>query len=367
MAEEFDIERHEQLVAYLRATGRIADEAPITCHTLAGGVSNRAVWVDLDNGRAWVLKQALAKLRVKDEWLSDPARIGREAQGLRYLARLAPPGAITPLVFEDPAVHLLAMEAVPHPHENLKAILLAGALPRDRLLRLAARFGALLGAIHANAWRRADEVCPAFEDRSFFLSLRIDPYYRATAAREPAAAGFYADLIAHTGATRLTLTHGDYSPKNVLVRPGGDDNGVGGRAGGEERLVLLDHEVIHWGDPAFDVGFALAHLLSKAHHLASRRADFQGAAVHFWESYRDKLAGTGASGAIPWAADIESWCVSHALGCLLARVSGKSPLEYLDDAERGRQRAAVLDLLRRPPGTTAELAGAFVAALQRMK
>ena len=360
MTDELDIERHVQLAGYLRATGRIGAREPVVCRTLGGGVSNRAVWVDLGDGRAWVLKQALAKLRVKDEWLSDPGRIRREAEGLRYLAQVAPPGTTTPLVFEDPAVYLLAMQAVPYPHENLKTILLAGTLPRDRLLRLIADFGALLGMIHANAWRRADEVRPAFEDTSFFQSLRIEPYYRATAAREPMAGHFFAELIEHAQSTRLTLTHADYSPKNVLVRPGTD-----GDAGGEDRLVLLDHEVIHWGDPAFDVGFALAHLLSKAHHVIGRRADFRDAAVRFWDSYCDGLAGDGV--AVPWAADIEPWCARHALGCLLARVSGKSPLEYLDDAERGRQRAVVLELLRHPPARVAELAETFVAELQRIE
>ena len=360
MADELDIERHEQLTSYLRATGRIGACEVLVCRTLGGGVSNRAVWVELGDGRTWVLKQALAKLRVKDEWLSDPARIRREADGLRYLARLAPPGTTTPLVFEDPAVYLLAMQAVPHPHENLKTILLAGTLPRNRLLRLIHDFGALLGTIHANAWRRANEVRPTFEDTSFFESLRIEPYYSATAAREPTASRFYAELTDHARATRLTLTHGDYSPKNVLVRPGTD-----GDAGIEDRLVLLDHEVIHWGDPAFDIGFALAHLLSKAHHLVERRADFRDAAVRFWQSYSDRLMDNGAS--IPWAAEIEPTCVRHAIGCLLARVSGKSPLEYLDDAERARQRAVVLKLLRHPPVRVTELAETFVAELQRIE
>ena len=360
--EDLDIERHEQLVAYLRSTGRVAAGAEVTCRTLSGGVSNRAVWVEPDDGTAWVLKQALAKLRVKDEWLSEPRRIGREVEGLRHLSQLAPPGTTTPLLFEDPAVHLLAMRAVPHPHENLKTVLLAGVLPRARLLGLCGALGSLLGTIHANAWRRADDVRPAFEDRSFFQSLRIDPYYRATATREPAAREFIADLIDHTQAAQLTLTHGDYSPKNVLVCPACEAG-----AGGEERLVLLDHEVIHWGDPAFDVGFALAHLLSKAHHVAGRRADFRDAAVRFWESYRDGICGPGGSGQISWAAAIEPWCVRHALGCLLARVSGKSPLEYLDDAERARQRAAVLVLLKGPAVSVAGLADAFVAELLRIR
>ena len=111
---------------------------------LAGGVSNRTVLVEFPerpSRESWVLKQALAKLRVKVDWFSDPARIGREALGLRHLAALAPPGTITPLVFEDPAHHLLAMAAVPQPHENWKSRLLAGRVEPEH----AGQFGSLLG------------------------------------------------------------------------------------------------------------------------------------------------------------------------------------------------------------------------------
>src|SRR5207245_1055077 len=105
MSEELDIERHDQLIAYLRDTGRIARDEMPACQTLAGGVSNRTVLLTRASGDAWVLKQALAKLRVKVDWFSDPSRAHREALGLRHLADLAPPGTITPLVFEDEQNH----------------------------------------------------------------------------------------------------------------------------------------------------------------------------------------------------------------------------------------------------------------------
>src|SRR5205823_2384351 len=118
--EPLDIEQPDALAAYLRDTGRIGPDEPVRIRTLAGGVSNKTVLVERPSGEAWVLKQALSKLRVAVDWFSDPARIHREALGLKYLAELAPPGTITPLVFEDAGHHLLAMEAVPQPHENWK-------------------------------------------------------------------------------------------------------------------------------------------------------------------------------------------------------------------------------------------------------
>jgi len=123
-----DIEDPAALLAYLRETGRIGPDESPHFTTLAGGVSNRTVLMQRQSGEAWVLKQALPKLRVQVEWLSDPRRIEREAIGMRRLAELAPPGAITTLIFLDPRPNLLAMEAVPQPHENWKTMLLAGRL-----------------------------------------------------------------------------------------------------------------------------------------------------------------------------------------------------------------------------------------------
>lgn len=334
---DLDIEQPAALIAYLRATGRIASDETSAVRVLPGGVSNRTVLVERPSGKAWVLKQALAKLRVQVDWFSSPERGRREALGLRWLAELAPPGTIPPLVFEDPAHHLLAMGAVPQPHTNWKMLLLAGQLEPDHV----AQFGHLLGTIHRASAERWSEVAPVFADRSFFESLRVEPYYRYTATQVPTAAPFISALIADTLARRETIVHGDFSPKNVLVHA--------------DRLVLLDFEVIHAGDPGFDLGFSLTHLLSKAHHLPAHRAAFASAANLYWQTYRE-TAGNAA-----WAADLESRAVRHTLGCLLARVAGRSPLEYLDATERARQQAAVVTLMADPPGTVADLTARFVA------
>lgn len=342
MSDDLDIERPEHLLAYLREAGRIgAGEVP-AMRALPGGVSNRAVLVERVTGEAWVVKQALAKLRVAVDWFSSPARIAREALGLRWLAQLAPPGTTTPLVFEDRDRYILAMEAVPQPHDNWKTLLLAGHLDPDHV----AQFARLLATIGREAAGDAD-IAVAFDDRTFYDSLRLEPYYRYTATQVPESAPFYDALLTETWGTRLTLVHGDYSPKNILVHRG--------------RLILLDHEVIHYGDPAFDLGFGLTHLLSKAHHLPARREDFGAAALLFWQTYRATL------GDPSWAATLEPRAVRHTLACLLARVAGRSPLEYLDAEERARQRAAVVSLLAAPPRTFAGPDGLVASFLARLR
>ncbi len=338
--ESLDIEDFVALLQYLREGRRIgADETP-TFTRLSGGVSNRAILVERQNGSAWVLKQALPRLRVSVEWLSDPRRIEREAAGMRELAKLAPTGSITPLIFLDAPCFVLAMEAVPQPHQNWKTILLAGDVRSAHV----EQFGTLLGRIHRGGWEHRAKLAQEFEDRSFFESLRLEPYYQYAAGQQSEAAEFLTNLIDRARKTRHTLVHGDFSPKNVLVH--------------NDRLILLDHEVIHFGQGAFDIGFAVAHLLSKAHHLTSHRSAFVQAAKDFYRSYRESL------GDVPWKQEAEKDGVSHALGCLLARCVGRSPLEYLDKFEKDRQVRAVLKLMQHQPDSVATLADEFIAAIE---
>jgi 5-methylthioribose kinase len=341
MTEALDIEQPAALLAFLRRAGHITPNETPEIRVLAGGVSNRTVLVQRAGGEAWVLKQALGKLRVPSDWFSSPERIHREALGLRFLPQLAPPGTTTPLVFEDHDHHLLAMEAVPQPHHNWKTVLLAGTLDFNQV----EQFGRLLAMVHRNAALRAPELGQVFADRSFFETLRLDPYYRFASGQVPAAAPFLDSLIQETLAVRMTLVHGDYSPKNILVHAG--------------KLVLLDHEVIHFGDGAFDLGFSLTHLLSKAHHLRQRRGDFAEAARHYWRVYSAGITGAG------WGKEFEGRAVRHTLACLLARVAGKSPLEYLDAAERQEQRRVVLGLMAHPPTTVPDLIEQFAGGLDR--
>lgn len=214
MSDLLDIEQPGALDAYLRATGRVGPDEELSIRSLAGGVSNRTMWVGRPGGEAWVVKQALLKLRVAVDWFSDPARIEREATGMRWLVQLAPAGTIPRLIFEDSRCHLLAMEAVPEPHQNWRAVLLAGQVNSQRV----GEFARLLATIHREACRRADQLARVFAKREFFESLRLEPYYAFSAEQVPAAAAFLESLIADTRQTGDTLVHGDYSPKRAAAR-----------------------------------------------------------------------------------------------------------------------------------------------------
>jgi hypothetical protein len=88
--------------------------------------------------------------------------------------------------------------------------------------------------------------------------------------------------------------------------------------------------------------------------LRAARPAFAEAARAYWRAYRAAL------GAVWWAGDLEEFAVRHTLGCLLARVAGRSPLEYLVGWERDWQRAAVLVMMADVPGSVDDLVETFL-------
>ncbi len=335
---EINIENPKALLRYLRERQLIASDDRPRFEILTGGVSNRTVLVQRERGEGWVLKQSLAKLRVEVDWFSAPERIHREASGLRWLGKVAP-GQVPRFLFEDDTRHILGMTAVPQPHENWKQALLKGKTDLEQ----ARSFGRLLAEIH-NAALTYPELRDEFSERRFFEELRLEPYYAYTASRVPAARDFLQGLIAETRERKLALVHGDYSPKNVLLQDG--------------RLILLDHEVMHFGDPAFDIGFSLAHLLAKALRLPRHRSSFLAMARAYWRSYADSV-----SAALFEA--VQRQAARQALACTLARVAGRSPLEYLDASERCRLQQVTLALMAKDPAHIEDLLNLFEGSLAR--
>jgi 5-methylthioribose kinase len=234
----------------------------------------------------------------------------------------------------------MGMEAIPEEHENWKSVLLSGQIVSNHF----EQFGLLLGTIHRKSSESGAEVRSEFADTTYFENLRLEPYYLYTAERTAEAAAFLNALVQETLRHKDSLVHGDFSPKNALIY--------------RTKLILLDYEVVYFGDPAFDVGFALTHFLSKAHHLPKARARLASSAELFWQVYRKEIA------RLSWVRELEPRVVRHTLGCLLARVAGKSPLEYLTSEEMSRQRDIVLALIVEPPTNVPDLIAEFVRRIE---
>jgi len=205
---------------------------------LGGGISNKVILAEAAGFRA-VLKQSLGQLRTEQGWFSDRNRIFREAAAMRWNARA---GRVPGILFEDPETFTIAMEAAPQDAEMWKTLLFRGEARSDT----ARAAGLALGSMISRSWHNA-EAESVFGDQTVFDQLRIDPYYRFTAERRPEAADYIHNLIEQSAARRVSLVHGDYSPKNLLVHG--------------NSVWVIDWEVTHFGDPAVEIGFLLNHLL----------------------------------------------------------------------------------------------------------
>lgn len=315
------------LSRYLQDKGQLLPGEEIAVRELSGGVSCLTLLVQRTAGPDLVIKKARPKLKVREAWFSDPKRIHIEAAAMSALQEILPPDSVPRLLFEDEKHHLLGMEAVPQPHDNWKTLLLQGKLDLEHV----EQFAQNLAAIHRLSLQNA-RYHNKFVNRYFFITLRLEPYYTFVAEQLPEAAPFLQELIKDTLVESLTLVHGDYSPKNILVH--------------QNRLILLDHEVMHFGDGAFDIGFSMTHLLSKARHMRPFRSEFRQAALHYWAIYQKHFI-------LPpgW----EERAVRHTIACMLARVRGKSPLEYLSEEEKNAQARRCLELIGRQPAGMEEL------------
>src|SRR5438105_3401048 len=100
---------------YLKGRGMALSSPRIVA--LGGGVSNTVLLVECGANR-FVMKQALAKLRVEQEWLADRRRISRESAALTKLAGSLPAGSLPEILFEDPANFIFAMSAAPAASAN---------------------------------------------------------------------------------------------------------------------------------------------------------------------------------------------------------------------------------------------------------
>jgi 5-methylthioribose kinase len=304
------------------------DPTAVKAVSLGGGISNHVVLVETPNQR-FVLKQSLPKLRVKEDWFSDQERIFRESASLRRLAPLLTPGWLPEVLFEDRDQFAYAMTAAPSNAATWKDHLMNGVANCG----IAGQIARIQAAIMLVTWH-SREWDGEFGDLTAFHQLRLNPYYEVTSSRHTDLAPHFAKVIHRCRNQRVCLVHGDWSPKNMMV----DANSV----------MAIDFEVIHYGDPAFDSGFLLNHLLLKAFHRPEQISDYQAVAEAYWHTLLH---------AIPQASGVlESGTFEHLPLLLLARVDGKSPAEYISDpATKDRIRTFARGLLERPASNPTEV------------
>jgi aminoglycoside phosphotransferase (APT) family kinase protein len=282
-----------------------ADEVPAAA-ALSGGVSSDIWRVELARGPVCV-KRALPKLRVAQAWEAPIERNRYEAEWFRVAGEAAPRAVPKVLAQGD---DLFVMQYLdPGMHPVWKAQLKEGHADPG----FAARVGGTLAAIHAATAGR-EAIARLFPTDRIFYDIRLEPYLVFTGSRFPELQEQFDFLVRRTANTRLCLVHGDVSPKNILCGPEGP--------------VFLDAECAWYGDPAFDLAFCLNHLLLKCLWVPSAMDDFLGCFTSLTDRYLPDVTWEDRS-------EIERRAASLLPALLLARVDGKSPVEYVtQDAQK---------------------------------
>ena len=303
---------------------------------LTGGVASDIFRIETRT-RTYCVKFAIEKLRVEADWFAPLHRNAAEYEWLEAVGSWFP-DHVPRLYGRSETKHGFVMECI------------AGRCVRqwkNDLLALGPRsgdasaVGRLLGGIHAASVPLAARG-DRFQNQTDFFDLRIEPYLVALQSKHPEIASQIDDIIRAMPDHPLVLVHGDVSPKNILFRSG--------------EPIILDAECATIGDPCFDVAFCLNHLLLKAVHLPEHRQAVLGEASTLWADYA-KL--------IDWEAssDLEARVSALLPLLLLARVDGKSPVEYLSSENRDRVRALALETVRARPTTIRRLIDQLEPAL----
>jgi 5-methylthioribose kinase len=313
---------------------------PLTIAPLIGGVSCDVWQVRLGDGPEIAVKRALPKLRVTADWRAPAERAGTEVDWLNLVAGIDP-RLVPEVLGEDRAHHMFAMEYLPPKTYPLwKNELAEGRADAG----FAARIGETLAHIHAATANRED-VMHDFAHDTQFHALRLEPYLLHSAKQNSDVAPRIRALANSVAEARIALMQGDISPKNILIGPDGP--------------VFLDAETACYGDPVFDLAFCLNHLLLKTIWHPEFKTAYRESFAALSRTYLDNVTWEE-----PDNLEVRAAALLPAL--LLARVDGKSPVEYLTtDADKSAVREAAKAMLKKPLKTLEQVADYFAGSSSR--
>lgn len=311
----------QKVAKVLKTAGLVEDATDLHLTRLPGGVSSDICKIEVDS-RVFCIKQALDQLKVEAEWHA-PLERNRFEVYWNQIANGISPGSAPEILYHDSENMFYVMNYFdPENYPLWKKQLSEGRIQSS----IAADVGRVLANIH-NATANNDKVHNQFPRTDIFHDIRLEPYLLATALHHPDLLPRLTQLCERTAGTRLAMIHGDVSPKNILVGPDGP--------------VFLDAECACIGDPAFDLSFCLNHLLLKCIWRPRWTSAYLESFSAMKQAYLEN---------VNWEPpdEIEVRAASLLPALLLARIDGKSPVEYIDtEHDRAKVRQVSRALLQR--------------------
>ena len=304
---------------------------------LTGGVSSDIWRLDLP-GRSLCIKAALPKLKVAGDWQAPVKRNAHEWDWICF-AHENMPGVVPRPVAHDAALGAFAMEFLDGTQYPVwKALLLQGRIE----VATAEQVARTLAQLHKSSAGDA-ALKEQFSTDDIFYPIRLEPYLIETSRKHPQVRAKLEQMSESTLATKQALVHGDVSPKNILIGP--------------MRPVILDAECAWYGDPAFDVAFCLNHFLLKCMARPAWTAQYLACFDQFVATYLSAVQWESAQG-------LEARVARLLPALFLARIDGKSPVEYVvDDTDKDLVRSVALPLIHEAPRTLDQVRQAWQQAL----
>lgn len=337
-----DISNPEVLENYLLDRKVISKQDGYQLNYCKGGVSCTVAFVYAGD-KPLIIKQGLAQLKVRDEWLCDPNRMYIEYGSNRVYHDLVPQAA-PEVYFYDPENYIYGRQAVPEDWRMWKADLMSGLMDFEA----AGKTIQALSTVHRHC-AKDEAVKEEFADKSIFYNLRVSPYLEFVLGKYPELESYARPIIRELMDSAITLVHGDFSPKNIMTK--------------DREVSILDYEVAHYGHPSFDLAFFSTHFVLKSVKFPQWAPSFMNLLRCMMDRYFDQVDFMDATALE--ASYVRLWAM-----IILARVDGKSPAEYITlDKDKALLRAIsraiidrrierrdaavqlVLDMVQTPEGT----------------
>lgn len=290
----------DTIIAYLASRGLLPDPSAATVEPLSGGYINQVFRVSA-GGKDYVVKQSLEQSD-RTVLRADIRRGLMEVEVMRAIKEVLGPGSPTPTVIDaDPRNYICVMSAAPRDSVLYHDELISGRFHE----RVAALVGEYAGKLHS-ATAGNEEIARSFRENPGF-ELR-DRTIRSAIPANPDLAVRIQDALTRNLENAEALVDFDITPKNVLVHAQG--------------ITKLDFECAQYGDPAFDVGVALAHFALLAFARSQWKDAFLLEARSCFEAYSDERPMARTAGFMERVTE-------YLALMMLGRVDGDLVFEYL--------------------------------------
>lgn len=320
-----DLSNQSVLERYLQEKNLVRGGDGHSVHYCNGGVSGIVVFVNRPQKKPLIVKQALAQLKVAETWECDPSRIKVEYDSNQIYHELMPENA-PEVYFYDEKNYIYGREAVPEGCSMWKEDLMSGFIDFE----VARKSIETLNVVHSKCAGNS-KIAERFSDKSIFYNLRINPYIEFSVQRHPELKSDADRVIREMTQTSITLVHGDYSPKNIMVQ--------------DRAISVLDYEVACCGHPAFDLAFFFNHMILKSVKFPQFSDTFLNLLQYMYRIYFSNVTFMDKD-------ELEDCTVRTLALLMIARVDGKSPVEYLvgDEKKQEQVRQIAFQILKEKTG-----------------